>query len=273
MLCLALPVTAQSTPPSLCSDTDDGGKDNNDPALGKKGSVKYGITSMEDTCLTSQEGVSTNSSRWLKEYYCTSGTDTKRESEVYECSRSGFTKCELGACVGGSAAESLGNETAVKPKAPVQACGDERIAKDKGEECDPPGKICFGKTSKQYGICDALCKCKLAASAEQSAPECGDGTVDDKEECEADSDCAENFVCSSCSCVKKLTEEEIEAMKREAKGEKEQTSSEEEKEAEKATPEINTTPKDFSNDGAMKVTSGIARFFKGIFGWLASLFS
>ena len=88
---LSVSVVAQT-----CTDSDNGGDRGSDEALKVKGDVKYGITTLDDTCLTSQNGVSVNQSIWLKEYYC---DDDKRESKVYNCLNEGYTGCEVGACV------------------------------------------------------------------------------------------------------------------------------------------------------------------------------
>ena len=144
-----------------CSDTD-GGKD--ESALGRRGDVKYGITTQTDVCLTSEEGVSINKSKWVKEYYC-DGSPLKRESRVFDCTREGFSGCENGACVS-SGGTSGGNTTSVpRPVVQVNACGNKQLEKDKGEECDPPDSICFGKTSKQYGQCGLNCKCKITCAS------------------------------------------------------------------------------------------------------------
>jgi len=259
VLVLAVVVSASNV--SLCTDTDGGGAKSKDAALKTKGEVKYGLTSMVDTCLTSQEGVSTNQSKWLKEYFCDLDT---RKSEVYDCIRYGFSGCENGECKGTSTAQTQQSQ-------PESACGNKILEKEKGEECDPPNKICFGKTSDQYGLCDATCKCRISGAAQAAhQPACGDDVREDTEECEKDDDCPPNFVCSSCKCVKTLTQEEIEAMK----GEKKDVSKEiDEKYALPEVEETNITAKDFTQEPGMKATSGIANFFKGIFSWIAALFS
>ncbi len=262
LLLLAVFVFAQGPE---CSDTD-GGKDEN--ALSRRGDVRYGITTQTDVCLTSREGVSVNKSNWLKEYFC-EGNPLQRQSRVFDCTREGFIGCENGACIsiGGSGGA---NVTVVpKPVVPVNACGNERLEKDKGEECDPPGAICFGKTSKQYGQCESNCKCKIAQSAEKAASECGDGSREYNEVCEEDADCPANHVCSSCNCVKQLTPEEIAAMG----GTPAETPKADEPQTNNDKPAIDMTPKNFSESPAIKATSGIAGFFRKVFGWLGSIFS
>ena len=260
VMVLVLAVVVSASNVSLCTDTDGGGAKSKDAALKTKGEVKYGLTSMVDTCLTSQEGVSTNQSKWLKEYFC---ENDQRKSEVYDCIRYGFSGCENGECKGTSTQSQEQTQ-------PVSACGNKILEKEKGEECDPPNKICFGKTSAQYGLCDGNCKCRISAAAEKPVPACGDGARDVGEECEKDDECPTNFVCSSCKCVKTLTQEEIEAMK----GEKKDVSKEiDEKYTLPEVEESNITAKDFTQEPGMKATSGIANFFKSIFSWIAALFS
>src|SRR3989344_4834362 len=258
LVILAVVVHAQSNGSVTCTDTDGG--NSGDEALLKRGDVKYGITTQTDVCLTSQEGVSTNSSKWLKEYFC-SENPVQRQSKAYDCTREGFIGCENGAC---RATSSSGTNVTAKPKTPVNACGDKRVAKDKGEECDPPGDICFGKTSKQYGQCGADCKCKFAAAAEKPKAECGDEVKDEGEDCEKDAECPTNHLCSSCKCVKQLTPEEIEAMKT-------KPSPAVSAPGENTTPApVDLTPKNFTESTSMKATSGVANFFKSIFSWIAA---
>lgn len=265
----ALLVVADNDSSALCTDSDGGGERSADTALTVAGEVKYGITPMADTCITRENGISTGESAWLREYYC---RDDQRESEEYDCVALGYDKCVDGACVG--------NTTQAQQQQQVQEeehCGNKILEKDEGEECDPPGSICFGKTSAEYGQCNNNCQCEIAASAERAPDVCGDGVVDEGEQCEEDADCEENYVCSSCSCVKQLTEEEIEQMKGEAK-EKEEAEDEglkreiDEKYRDVEPPEVNVSAKNFSDDPGIKATSGIAKFFKKVFAWFAGLF-
>jgi hypothetical protein len=272
ILVLAVVVLSLSVSAVLCTDTDSGGSKSKDAALKVRGEVKYGITAMVDTCLTSEDGVSTNKSKYLKEYFCDLDT---RKSEVYDCVKLGFEGCENGECKGASS----GSTSQTQQEAPVSACGNERLEKDKGEECDPPNKICFGKTSDQYGMCGADCKCKISGAAKAAhVPACGDDVLEGAEECEKDDDCPDSHVCSSCKCVKQLTQAEIEAMKKgaaEKEDEKKTGTSKEIDEKYKApeTHEVDLTVKNFSEEPGIKATSGIANFFKKIFGWLGALFS
>lgn len=264
VLLLAVVVSASNV--SLCSDTDGGGARSKDAALKVRGEVKYGITTQVDTCLTSEEGVSTNQSKWLKEYFCALD---KRESEAYDCVRLGFSGCGNGECTGGASAAQ--NQS--QQMQPVAACGNKILEKDKGEECDPPNKICFGKTKDQYGLCDAICKCKVSgASAAAHVPACGDDVREGTEECEKDDECPDNHVCSSCKCVKQLTAADIEAMKKQA-AEAGPSKEIDEKYKVPDTHEVDLTVKNFSEEPGMKAASGIANFFKSIFGWIAALFS
>ncbi|MBS3147342.1 hypothetical protein J4219_00490 [Candidatus Woesearchaeota archaeon] len=249
---------------ALCSDTDGGGASNKDSALKTKGSVTYGITPMIDTCLTSEEGVSTNSSKWLREYFC---ENDQRQNKVYDCTKYGYDRCTNGECVGSGSNQS----TTTRTEEPVNACGNKRLEKDKGEQCDPPGSICFGKTSEQYGVCNPDCTCKISKSAPAAPVVCGDSERDTSEECEEDKDCPANYLCSSCKCVKQLTPEEIEAMKNKPKPQAEE-SDEDEDDDKTGLPEVNLSSTNFSDNAGIKATSGITSFFKKIFAWLGALF-
>lgn len=253
----------------LCKDFDNGGARSSDDALKTKEKVEYGITDAVDTCLTAEEGVSTNSGRWLKEYYC---GDDQRRYEVYDCIKLGYEGCENGACKG--KAGSNGTTSTSTPK-PVVSCGNKIVEKDKGENCDPPGSICFGKSTAEYGTCQNNCQCKIAAAAKQAA-KCGDDYLDEGEDCEKDADCTSGEVCSSCNCVKKLTPEEIAQLTSKDERPKEEVKKEE-KEApvieKEEAPQVDLEGKNFSEDPGIQATSGIANFFRKVFGWLAGLFS
>jgi hypothetical protein len=263
-----------------CTDTDKGGSKGTDAALGEKGEVKYGLTTQVDTCLTSEDGVSVAESFYLKEYFCQDG---ERKSDVYDCSKRGYDKCKDGECVGGSGGSSSGTGGTGSTPAPVSSCGNKIREKDKGEECDPPNDICFGKTTQEYGTCQADCTCKIAEAAlkniRELPPECGDGYKHPDEDCEEDSDCTiESYICSSCKCVKELSPEEIEAMKQEALAKKETEKEEivdkiDEEFKAPPLPEVDLTAKNFSDEPGIKATSGFANFFKKIFAWLAGIFS
>ena len=242
---------------TLCSDTDGGGGSNNDAsAIRTKGSVKYGLSTMVDTCITSKEGVSTNASQYLKEYFC---KNDQRDSVVYDCVRLGFPGCGDGECT----STGLGNITLPSPP-PVKVCGNHIVDKNMSEECDPPDKICFASDGR-YGVCDANCKCKLSAASKATrVAVCGDGAKDEGEECEKDADClTADYVCSSCKCVKQLTPEEIEAMKA-SKGVKPSEKGGEEVKT-PGLPEVDLTAKNFTEEPGIKATSGIANFFMKIY--------
>ncbi len=282
VLCVAVQATDKLNE-SLCSDTDNGGSKVSDSiALKTKGDVKYGITTLTDTCLTAEDGVSAPSGNFLKEYYC---FNDQRQSHIYDCVKYGYDKCESGACKGGSSGNSSSNNQTnqtSKPKQPVSECGNKITEKARGEQCDPPNSICFGKTSQEYGTCQADCTCKIAQSAlkneRELPPVCGDGFKHPDEDCEEDADCPSDYVCSSCKCVKELSASEIEAMKQAALAKKEAGAKgisekvEDEYKAPEKT-EVDLTAKNFSAEPAMKATSGVANFFMKIFNWLAGIFS
>ena len=240
-------VVGMASAQTLCTDSDGGGSKASDTsALETKADVKYGITTQIDTCLSSENGVSTSTSIWLKEYFC---DNDKRESKSYDCVDLGYTRCQNGAC--------FSNGTVTKnitvPQTPKETCGDKITDKDKGEECDPPNSICFGRTTAQYGSCQADCTCKISASAEAAEQVCGDGYIDAPEECEEDDDCDSDYLCSSCKCVKELTAEEIEEMTRKAVEEKEEEKEEikekiDEKYDTSEPVDIEIEPKNFSDE-------------------------
>ncbi len=276
-------VTAENqTGPNICTDTDNGGAKASDAALKTKGEVKYGLTSQSDVCLTAEDGVSTASGVWLKEYYCSSG---QRQSHVYDCVRLGFNNCQDGECKGGSSGTTSNqtNQTAQQQQqTSVSACGNKILEKAKGEQCDPPNSICFGKSSQEYGTCQADCTCRISQAALKNIrdlpPTCGDAYKHPDEDCEADTDCPADYLCSSCKCVKELSPADIEAMRQAAlvkTGEKKEEISEKIDEEFKAPElsEVDLSAKNFSEDPGIKATSGIANFFKGIFNWLAGIFS
>ncbi|VVB81868.1 Uncharacterised protein [uncultured archaeon] len=261
---------------TLCSDTDNGGTHRTDAALKVKGAVTYGITTQSDVCLTSKNGVSTNASIWLKEYFCRQDT---RDSDVYDCTSLGYSGCVNGECVGASTGS---NATATSQPTVPDSCGNKILEKAKGEQCDPPGSICFGRTSAEYGSCQNDCTCRIAAAALKSLEDqpavCGDGYKHPSEDCENDSDCSSGYVCSSCNCVKQLTQEEIDALKQSATGVKEEVKANVSKEIDEKyktapLPEVNLTATNFTDDAAIQATSSIANFFKKIFGWIAGIFS
>lgn len=271
MILFIVLLSASAFGADLCTDTDNGGSHRSDEALKTKGDVKYGITTQTDTCMTSPEGVSTNSSHWLKEYYCRLD---KRESEVYDCVSLGFSGCENGACVGTPTATTTNTTNTTTTVTQTASCGDKIVEKAKGEECDPPNSICFGRSTAEYGSCQADCTCKISAAAlknmESQPAVCGDNYKHPDEDCEEDDDCSSGYVCSSCKCVKQLTQEEIEAMKKTAvKEEKEEVVEKKVYEL----PEVNLTGTNFTDEPAIKATSSIANFFKKIFGWIGALFS
>ena len=119
-----------------------------------KGSVKYGVTTMTDSCILSKHTeMSIEEGVWLKEYYC--DDDNRRRSETVDCTREGYEKCYLGECTGKENVEA--RQEAEKATAPK--CGNGVVEQDLGEECDPPGRVCYADGG--YGQCDKYCKCPL----------------------------------------------------------------------------------------------------------------
>lgn len=270
-------VLAVSAAADLCADTDNGPVNENNPSdavLAMRGTVEYGITDKDDVCLTSPSGVSTDESPFLQEFFC---EDDRRESEVYTCTDYGFTGCKDGACIGKNVTPS--NQTNQTPSQPVSQCGNKIVEKDAGETCDPPGSICFGDDVSQYGQCTDTCTCKLANPTQTK---CGNGEIDEGENCESDSDCAAGEVCKSCLCSKAVTNTtgtinatNTTRQMTEPVNKTEQASAE----IDEKYPDLNVSPveigevKNFSEDPGIKTTGAISRFFTGVWEWIVSLFS
>jgi hypothetical protein len=148
---------------AVCTDTD-GGEN-----YAEKGEAKYAISGKEDICVISPSAeVRTDTSQYLKEYYC--DNQDHMQSDIIDCKREGFEKCEDGKCVGGSQGTSSGNYT---PKPPEPNCGN--MVVDPGEDCDPMNKICFDDDGN-IGLCDADCKCEIKLKSD------GSKASDDEEE-------------------------------------------------------------------------------------------
>lgn len=134
---------------AICDDTDD------ERDYDRKGKVKYGITEEWDRCVMGPNAeVQVETSLYLMEYYCTK--DDKRDHEVVDCSRHGFARCYQGACIGGES--DTDNQTA-QVLQELPKCGDKKLNQP-GEECDPPGKICYTE-SFAAGICNDFCACDV----------------------------------------------------------------------------------------------------------------
>jgi hypothetical protein len=287
--CLVMGITlvlAGSVFADLCSDTDDGPTNPSSPpddVLSTKGSVKYGITTLYDTCLTGKEGISADEGVWLREYYCANDQRTYKE---YDCTAYGFQGCAYGACTNKTSQSQPQDQNQT-----TQAfCGDKYVDKTIGEECDPPNSICFGKDVSEYGQCDSNCKCQLAHHSETQSV-CGDGTLDPGEECEFDSDCETGKICDLCVCIippsqnvtnqttQNVTNQTEPAVPTNATNmaTNETAANETVNETNKTAipefeaPEIGNVT-DFSEEPGIKVTSGVARFFLDIWNWFVGLF-
>lgn len=274
-----------------CVDSDGGPTVPNNPSEGSlsmKGVTKLdpGITENVDVCLTDPSGVSTNKSDYLKEYYC-DGSDVA--FKVYKCSHYGFVDCRNGACFKNSSSFNSGSDDNNNNDAGF--CGDKIMQKDLGEECDPPGSICFGSDASEYGQCLDSCKCKLANAV---ASKCGNGIIDDGETCETDSDCLSSEYCKNCICVatpqnnatnNTLTKSSnnsvsnVSATTNTDSDVSDVTNNDSiEDEIDKkypipVLPEINMSAKNFSDDPGIKTVNKVSKFFTNVWDFVIRLFT
>ncbi len=238
LICLLiLTITnASEEPPEMCTDSDVGPEDGRNPTeevLTTKGSTKYGIRTSKDICVKGTEtDMYMEESPYLKEFYC--DDNDQREFVIFYCGDYGYEKCVDGACIG--------TGTGTKPNQYAQRviadCGNKIREKDLGEECDPPGSVCWDKDN--YGMCQPDCSCKWH---NPKTPEETEEELDEFDEEEQD----------------ELDEEDEEEL---------ESKDEEEDEEEEYLGER----KDFENEPGIQVTKGIAGFFRGIWDWFIGLF-
>ena len=144
-----------------CTDTD-GGKN-----YAEKGDTKI-VSGKEDICIISPSAeVRQDTSPYLKEYYC---KDDQIKSEIVECIREGFEKCEYGKCVGGEA-EAEAKDTNYTAPPPEPECGNSIV--DPGEECDPMNKMCFDDDGN-IGLCNEYCQCEIKIKKDGSKAKSND---------------------------------------------------------------------------------------------------
>lgn len=273
----------------LCSDSDGGPDNPGNPdahSLETKGTAKRVVSEYEDTCLAFEDGYSTDEGVWLKEYYC--DEDDLKDTQ-YDCTAQGYTGCKNGACVGNTTGSTTNGTGTTTTPDPSESCGNEILEKDLGEECDPPHSVCFGNDMSEYGQCTTDCKCKLANAV---AMKCGNGEIDEGETCEKDSDCEHWEYCKKCICVEKPQEaednttqqatnttDETEPAQPIATEPAPEEKDEIKEKIEQKYPKKNITPVDIGNvtnftaDPAIQTTSGVAKFFMGIWDWIVGLFS
>jgi len=215
-----------------------------------KGSLKYGAQDSLDTCISNKGGYSLSEGTWLKEYFCKD--ENTRDFDEVNCIHEKFTGCKDGACYG-----SASSQSSSAPAVNVPACGNKKIEANTGEECDPPGKICFGLAGIP-GQCSSSCKCEeYKKSAEVTPPVvCGDGNLSSSEECEKDSDCSSSEICDDCNC--KAKPETAEENKTETTIVVNMT--------------VQTPENEYEPGAGIEVTKGVSGIVKRFFLWIAGWF-
>ena len=141
---------------ATCTDSDNG------PNYAEQGNTKI-ISGKEDICIISPSAeVRTDASQYLKEYFC--DKNDQIDFDIVDCVREGFTGCELGECVGGTAGAKA-QDSNYTPPAPEPFCGDSIV--DAGEDCDPMNKMCFDDDGN-IGLCDANCQCEIKLKSDKT---------------------------------------------------------------------------------------------------------
>lgn len=271
MALLVLPTVFAAT----CTDGDNPSKGSkvSDFILENASRVYYGITPKDDVCVTAPEGVSAAESLFLREYYCTTGNDTLRKYEDIDCTKHGYTGCKAGSCYGKKSSSSSNTTSA-----PVSDCGNKIVEKAKGEQCDPPGDICFG-SGGAYGQCTSSCLCELASSFKNK---CGNGVLESGEVCESDADCASGK-CVSCACTGSVATSNATTSTTTTNTSVETVVPEPEPVVENKSDVVSLNEsfvqveeiavENFSDSAGIKATGALSRFFTGLWSWFAGLFS
>jgi hypothetical protein len=136
--------------------------------------VEYGLTDKTDECVSGRDGYHKDPSSWVREYYCAnvSGTIQRTHKDI-DCVREGYTKCEAGRCTGKTGGSSGTAASTPKP-AEQPRCGDGKLQRERGEQCESPDDICY--LNDKIGICtrnDAKgfggCQCKVYAGGSGTA--------------------------------------------------------------------------------------------------------
>ncbi|MBI4017243.1 MAG: hypothetical protein HY363_06145 [Candidatus Aenigmarchaeota archaeon] len=169
---------------ATCTDSDEGPIDPSYPKefLSKHGNTTVAKTVLSDYCMREKNGVKIKEGEWIKEYMCIGNLAVSKD---YKCSDYGYDKCisdkGLAGCVK-SGQTSITTPTvtaatpvnATKPKKTkvklLPQCGDKQIQQDRGEECDPPGRLCVDADGFA-GMCEKDCKCKAYKKEEVQPPE------------------------------------------------------------------------------------------------------
>ena len=166
---------------ATCTDSDEGPVDPSYPKefVSKPGNTTVAKTVLSDYCMREKNGVKIKEGEWIKEYMCIGNLAVGKD---YKCSDYGYEKCVsdkgLSACVktgqttvAAPVAKPANVTTPKKPKVKLQPqCGDKQIQQDRGEQCDPPGRLCVDPDGFA-GMCEKDCICKAYKKGETSAPE------------------------------------------------------------------------------------------------------
>lgn len=183
LLTVAITILAIPVFSATCTDSDEGPIDPSYPKefISKPGNTSVAKTMLTDYCMHEKNGVKTGEGEWIKEYMCIGNLAIGKD---YKCSNYGYQKCisdkGLAACV------TTGKTTVTAPKPVTTAqntttpkkpkvklppqCGDKQIQQERGEQCDPPGRLCVDADG-YAGMCEKDCKCKAYKKGELPLPE------------------------------------------------------------------------------------------------------
>lgn len=166
-----------------CTDTDGGPILTYEPKpyIAQPGTVSRATENQSDYCMFETRGKPVKEGDYVHEYYCEAGLLRAKD---YNCKDHGYAKCitvdKQSACVlagqtsFGTTAQTTEDKkqetTKTEPKKPAPLapqCGDKKLQTDRGEECDPPGKLCIA-SGGIGGQCTTSCTCQPYTSKAQT---------------------------------------------------------------------------------------------------------